>query len=142
MRNTYFMSILHFEAGDIALPLQNHNCPIWVEGSPSDKNISILEFSTKMATGTVSLVDALQLTDSMAPPFNPVLGVPYRLSVSDVEIFKTLSLNYHLPIWQEARLGIDDAANEVKALLMWLAYWTDYAINKGVAPYLYFGIPT
>ena len=139
MLNTSSISILHFEAGDITLPLQNDNCPIWVEGSPSVKNNSILKFNTELYIWVKHLVENLQFTDTEIVAFNDTIGVAYRLSFTDVEMFKTMNLNYLLPPWQEARLGSDDVANGFKAVLVWIAYWTDYAINKGVTPYLYLG---
>lgn len=134
------LAVYHTPVDEVYLPLRNEACPIWIEGTISDTSISVLEFTVELSVQATYILNYLQfeIVNSTVPALRE--GKLFKLSVLDTEKIRTWSENYFLPPWQEAKLRVDpkdDAANDTKALLMWINYWVGYAVNSEVEPYLY-----
>ena len=136
----------------------NPNCPIWVEGAgQTSQNFSILDIGVNIGDTLDAVENILELfekaitgqpiyvVDDMKTRINDVfqsVGIMYRLSLRDIENITTMSLNMQLAPWQEARIPThpeDLDANAPKAILVWLAYWVNYAMNLGATPFLKIG---
>ena len=139
------------EIGDLEYaPFFNKECPIWVEGSYTSKDFSILtidvDVSKVLDAIEQSIVDNnIYMPEEVNVKFSNslgFLGTTYRLSLFDLESIITWSSNTLLAPWQEARLPShpgDDDANAAKAILVWTSYWVSYAVNLGVKPLLKIG---
>lgn len=131
------------EVSDQLVPLKNDSCPIWVEGGLGPTNFSELEFSKVLSTEACLMLNSLQLDLSQGFVPSDKKGRLFKLSFADVEVIRTICQNYFLPPWKEARLseGPNDAdASDTKALLVWLAYWTEFGVNAEEELYLYLEI--
>lgn len=133
------------------VPFFNQACPIWVEGSHTSKDHSILVIDVDISKeldmlerGIVGRANFCE--DELTASVNNTLGfvgLMYKLSLCDIEIITTAAMNERLAPWQEPRLPThpgDDDANAAKAILVWTSYWVNYALNLGAVPYLKIGV--
>ena len=123
-------------------PFYNPNCPIWVEGSYTSKDYSILETDISMLDAIGLIITDIFQHERRVVEVDGSFGLLYRVSEYEVEYLTTTSMNTLLAPWQEARLPShpgDTDANATKAILVWLAYWANYAVNLGATPFFKIG---
>ena len=134
------LAVYHSPVDEVYLPIRNEACPVWIEGTLSDTSISVLEFTVELSVQATYILNCLQFEIAFSELPELKEGKLFKLSVLDTEKIRTWSENFFLPPWQEAKLRVDpkdDSANDTKAVLMWINYWVEYAVNSGVEPYLY-----
>lgn len=133
------------------VPFFNQACPIWVEGSHTSKDHSILVIDVDISKELDMLERGIvgrakYRDDELTASVNNTLGfvgLMYKLSLYDIESITTAAANERLASWQEVRLPLhleDHTANAAKAIHVWVSYWVNYALNQGIVPWLKVGV--